>query len=547
MSGRLGRGWLHFPDGTHDAWFDYATGIVGINSPHSSGSEHEQNGDHAFIGTPQVAIFHECAHVVQAATFPWFLRFCELWREHVVDVYAEQWSNGLRWRNLDDLVSRLTKKCVNDGDKLLSMLDVTGEVGFSVLDILESHAVYGHLSRLGQHTTESFGVFVHHSGVRQRYMFAYHWTRAHLGDEQALAGFGALVAAAFCFTRPVAVFEELVKFLTLFGVERGARLDIPALVEAARARGFENEFLGLPSDETKSFARKDDLPSAAQSQLVLALAAKRANTVEELLATQEGLAYAVAAIRPTILYQPDETNLSGVELGPTLPLYQDLGRGREDLPYGIEFAAYKVERFIMGMSQTLIANHASSNPVEVHPYFGWLAGLSWRPTLAAFPGNGESDDPDEIAYLADSLCAALPLNSLGDNSDEAKRTFRELGRVHLAFEINTSLEAWQYPWVRSVIRAIEQRCPAFPLLLTADQTILWFASLSDLAAVSSAGFDPSHRSARLAFYRFLDAVEQLQERAQSDFSPLVQRNLGIWFGEGLGVASPWRGRRETMF
>jgi hypothetical protein len=227
-----------------------------------------------------------------------------------------------------------------------------------------------------------------------------------------------------------------------------------------------------------------------------------------------------------------------------LPLYENIGWGAEDLPNGLQFKAYQVERFIMAISQRLIANRAAANPADVHPHFQWLARLNWRPSAVFFPSVGESDDPDEIAELADSVCSDLPLHVLGDSTDDARKVVRYLGRVQLMFQIDTPLEAWQYRWVRNVIRAIEQRCPAFPLLLTADQTVLWFASLSDMEAVSNRGLEVSHQSAKEALYRFLDAVEHLQERAQSDFSPLVQRNLGIWFGAEPG-ASPWRGRRET--
>lgn len=547
MNGKLGRGWLHFPNGTHDAWFDYATAFVGVNSPYDSTPSFEFEGDRAYISNQVVAVIHERAHVLQAATFPWFLRFCALWRSHVLSIRTEQMANGLTWSNVGDLPELLSKERLKEGDELLSLLEATGEAGFSVLELLESHAVYGQLSKLEQRTTESVSAYLRDNGAQPRYRFAYDWTRAQLGDEQALAGFGALVAAAFCFTRPVDAFEELTGYLALFGVERGATLSIPALVDAALVRGFDQDFFGQLGHETGSFAHRDDLPTAAQSQLVLELAAKLNCTVEELLATQEGLGHAIDAMAPTTLYQPDDSNLSGVRHGPTMPIYQRMGWGPEDMPHGFEFKAYQVERFVMAISQLLITTHANSTPAEVPPQFGWLAELSWRPNVVWFPAEGESDDPEKVAELADTLCATFPLNSLSEKSQDTPTVFQHLGRLQLMFQIDTPLAAWQYPWVRNVIRATEHRCPAFPLMLSADQTVLWFASVGDTEAISGEQFEVSHRSVKQAIDRFLDAVGQLQERAQCDFSPLAQRTLGALSRVDLGVASPWRGRRETDF
>lgn len=546
MSG-LGRGWVHFPDGTYDAWFDYATAIVGMNAPFGSGTEYEVDGDRVSIGIPLVARIHERAHVLQAATFPWFLQFCTLWRQHVLGINSELMAAQLGWNNIGNLPHLLSRRCLREGDELLSRLDATSEAGFSVLHMLESHAFYSQLSSLGLHSTESVEDYLRNNNVEPRYRFVYDWTRAHLGDEQTLAGFGAIVAAAFCFRRPTDVFEDLVKFLTLFGVERGARLSILALIDAARERGFKGDLLGLPSGAVKLSMHDERLPIAAQCRLVLELSTRRADTVEEVLATQEGLAHAVAAVQPTTLYQPDEDSLSAVEFAPMMQKYRNLRLQPEDSPHGLDFMAYKVERFLMGISQRLIANYSSANSAEAPPHLRWLKELSWSPQIVYFPGEFESEDPDQHAEIVNDLCAQLPLNSAGESDADYSRVIWALGRVQLIFDIDTPLEAWQHPWVRSVIQAIEQRCPAFPLLLTTDQTFLWFASLSDAEGISAQGSELGRQSVKLAFYRFLDAVEQLQERTVSDFSSLVQRNMYIWSGPGTGAHSPWRGKRDTTF
>lgn len=505
----------YFPDSSHDGWFDYASGIVGINALYDPDDNPEQRGSYTVCSTSYVVRVHESFHLFQAVTLPWFWRWCLDWRKLSIAGIRTDLNSAEYRAELRDLPQMLQEETRERIKIYLHILTEQGKYGLSPLLLLEAHATLGEIWTLARHDSiTDVCIYLEQNVPNDGYRLAFDIARLTIGDDLALEAFAPLVAAAFCFHAPVRAFYELLDRLR---ADPSTELSITALCQSVRDTDLSTQFYGLPSTEARGLVESSNsIPHAVNCGRVLSACAEYGVSLDELLADRYAIKLGSMAVDPTCLYAPDDDGRAGVIVS-GFHENMDLTKYR-DIP---EYESYLRERFIMVRSQRLLRAGGAEEAPGVQPAYSWLSAPN-ETFLPLPPIVLPLNDMTPVEY-AEKIVSQLSIRNVRAPVDKVTTGLAYLGRGVLEFSTYSDLEVWQIPDARAIVRALSAICPEFPIFLKPDLStlVVWFGCLTDMEGVYSTGFDIMHPSAERALERFSEGVDQVVKDTGLDITPIA--------------------------
>lgn len=508
---------VHFPDSSHAAWFDYATAIIGVNEAYDAEAKPEPFGELTLFPIAEVALLHERFHLLQSVTFPYFWRWCVAWRSLTAEAWHSAGSESRPVRTtLQDLPQALPPNLSAEIRGHLSALTNQGFCGLSALHLLEAHAMLGEVWALArQESVTDVCAQLDRNAPHAGYRLAFDVARLWAGDHVALEVFPALVAASFCFDRPVRAFEQLLHHIVSLPDQDRT---IAGLCRTGVDTELGRHFLGLPAEQAQELSSFNLTPHGIICRRLLDELTSLGVELNDLLGHRRSIAWGAAAVGTTVLYAPDETGHAAVFLGQERS-GSSIGKD------SAEYRRYKRERFLMTVSQRLLQEcMAPSGGAPVSPEYSWLPFVSEErlPITIRLPL-----EPSTLTHRAMQLAEDLSIRELRAPVTSASLGNAYLGHGVLEFVTSSPLEVWQDPIARELVQAISAVCPEFPLFLmpTQEMFVVWFGCLTDLDGVTSAGFAIGHPSAKRAIGRFIDAARECVEVTGLDIFPLVHLML----------------------
>ncbi len=514
-------GRVYFPDSSHVGWFDYASTMIGINLVHDPSEVPRSEGDITYYPLSHVTVVHESIHLLQAVGFPFFRRWCAIWRRLVLDAWTQADTEGISTReSLRDLPSRVDPSLRSTIRSHVGLLADRDEQGLSALALLESHAMLGEIwTHARAETPTDVCVELERNSPNAGYRRAFDIARLSIGDAAAIRAFPALVAAAFCFDVPVRAFAQILDHLSWLPEEDRASATIRELCLAVKGAGLHDHFLGLPRHQSEDLVAEDWNPLAASCGNVLDGCRRLEISLEEVLEDPELIADGVAMLTPTVLFALDSNGRASVQLGNLAS-----SSVAEVEPAGVE--KYKFERLVMVASQRLLRDCAAQSVGDTPPEYSWMQFVSEERLPLRIHTRQRRETPRD---LAQRLVGELGIRGLRAPLTGAALGIAYLGHGVLEFATDSPLEVWQDPEVREIVRAISGVCPEFPLYLNPDPAptmlVVWFGCLTDLEGTTASGFDATHPSAQRELVRFVEAVEECTKITGLNLLSLVERFL----------------------